>query len=828
MSSRRVALILALVLTVLTGVSGLPHTPAAVAQTAARAVVEPRLLTALSAADGPVEVIVTFWGDGAPSAGMIDLLRQAGITAGVTLRALPIAGVLATAAQVEALAARPEVRSLYLNRPLAYENAEATALTGVDRVRTDPTLTGMNGGLPVSGTGVAVLVNDSGVDGTHKDLEFSRHLVQNVAGAANLHALSDLLPITYVENVPNTDSTGGHGTHVAGIVGATGAMSGGKYEGVAPGADLVGYGSGAALVILDTLGGFDYALWHQAEYRIRVITNSWGDTGDTGTPFDPHHPVNVATKKAFDRNIAVIFSAGNSGPGESTITGNYKKAPWVITVAAGDKQGRLASFSSRGLKEQGGTVTADGQAWTWEDRPTVTAPGVAIVSTRVVAPVSSLGVAADLEIEPAYLPYYTTMQGTSMAAPHVAGIVALMLEANPRLTPLEVKQILQETATNVPGGEPWEVGAGYVNGYAAVDRAFRQRSYGMTVNLTRTFNSDAIIQTTRTPFSISFDPFSLSSNRMEFTVPAGLTELVAKAKAKGVLEQTGNTLNLVLTAPDGTHHSSGVSVLFALYPDRTVSVTAPTPGIWTLELKGIGTGSAALPETVQGMLTFKRDGGYTGLGDIAGHPAEASIRLAVSERLVDGDSLKKFRPGEQLTRRELAEYLTMGAEIRQFLPLNGSATFADVKAEDLPFAEAVAARGAALRDQAQSGRGVMLPTGSGSFSPTQPVRRKDLAYSLVQSLGLEAEALARNNAELTVHYGQARIPIEDAADVPPELRGYVQLALDLNILNAYFYTTQGPYDLQPVVHAVFIPLQKVSRADYAVAITRFYSTYLID
>lgn len=73
-------------------------------------------------------------------------------------------------------------------------------------------------------------------------------------------------------NVENTDATGGHGTHVAGIAGGTGALSNGKYEGVAPGAPLVGYGSGAALFILDALGGFG----------------------------------------AYNRGIVVVFSAGNS------------------------------------------------------------------------------------------------------------------------------------------------------------------------------------------------------------------------------------------------------------------------------------------------------------------------------------------------------------------------------------------------------------------------------------------------------------------------------------------------------------------------------------
>ncbi|WP_245243567.1 S8 family serine peptidase, partial [Mesobacillus selenatarsenatis] len=326
----------------------------------------------------PVEAIVTFKSEEGVLPEHVNLLKTLGISKGLTLNELPIAGVLATKSQIDQLAQSNQVVSIYLNKKLEYENAEATDITGVDQVRTDDTMRKLNGGLPVSGKGIGVVINDSGVDGTHRDLEFGSHLVQNVLGSTNLNALSTLLPVSYVENVPNTDSSSGHGTHVAGIVGATGEMSGGKYEGVAPGANLIGYGSGAAVAMLDTIGGFDYALTHQQEYNIRVITNSWGDTGDAGTDFDPYNPINIATKKLYDRGIVTVFSAGNSGPDAKTISGNYKKAPWVVTVAAGDKTGKLADFSSRGEEGRGGTVTVDGQTWEWTDQPTVTSPGVDI------------------------------------------------------------------------------------------------------------------------------------------------------------------------------------------------------------------------------------------------------------------------------------------------------------------------------------------------------------------------------------------------------------------------------------------------------------------
>ncbi|WP_240948490.1 S8 family serine peptidase [Bacillus sp. RO1] len=419
--------------------------------------------------EGPVEVIISFNSDGRVDPNYIKLLEEIGIQRAIAFQSLPFVGALATKEQVDQILEWDNVVSVYYNQELQYDNDDATAYTGVDRVRKDEGFRKLNGGMPVSGDGIGIVINDSGVDGTHNDIRLGNNLVQNVLGSTNLQGITGILPITYIENVPNTDSSSGHGTHVAGTVGGTGAMSGGKYEGVAPGANLIGYGSGAVIAMLDTLGGFDYALTHQQEYNIRIITNSWGAPSDAGTDFDPYDPINIATKKLFDRGIITVFSAGNSGPGEATISGNYKKAPWVITVAAGTIQGQLADFSSRGLEGNGGSVVVDGEDYIWEDRPTITAPGVDIVSTRVTTPLSALSAQKDLEyISPAHLPYYTTFSGTSMAAPHVAGIIALLLEVNPALNGLEIKEILENTATPMDGYSKWETGSGYVDAYKAV------------------------------------------------------------------------------------------------------------------------------------------------------------------------------------------------------------------------------------------------------------------------------------------------------------------------------------------------------------------------
>src|SRR3954447_26662092 len=264
---------------------------AAVAPPAAAAKLGPSLVAKLNglANASPVgTVIVTFNTASGLQPAHLTALALAGVTRGVTLRSLGMVAVPATAAQVRALAANPAVRSLWLNDRLHYLNDQTRVVTGVDRMRSDPEFTQLHGGLPVSGQGIGIMINDSGIDATHPDLPFSTHVVQNVLAMVDgsLTGLAGFLPALNVENVPDTDLDSGHGTHCAGIAAGTGAASGGRYAGVAPGANLIGFGSGAVLLVLNGLGGFEYAIDNQARYNIRVVSNSWGGSG----AFDPEDP----------------------------------------------------------------------------------------------------------------------------------------------------------------------------------------------------------------------------------------------------------------------------------------------------------------------------------------------------------------------------------------------------------------------------------------------------------------------------------------------------------------------------------------------------------
>lgn len=768
------------------------------------------------------EVIVSFEDEGPLTLAQLGALEGLGLT-GIHFQALPIAGVLATPAQVEALAGLDGVRSVWLNEALEYDNQNGTAMTGVDKLRTDQNL--RSNGLPASGKGIGVLINDSGVDGNHPDLKYPDHVVQNVLGQVNLHAQDALLPITYVEDVPDTDIAGGHGTHVSGTIGGTGAAAGGKYEGVAPGADLIGYGSGAGLFILDTIGGFDYALVNQVRYNIRVVSNSFGNPSDTGTDFNPDDPTNIATKRLADRNIVIVFSAGNSGSGENTITGNFKKAPWVIVAGAGDSRGALADFSSRGKRNGGGQVTVDGETFTWYDRPAIVAPGVDVISAQAKS--DALGVGEDLP--PAEDAFYSIKSGTSMAAPHTSGIVALILEANPALHWSGVRAILENTATNMPGYEDWEVGAGYVNAHAAVAAAAGARDdYGLLPILNRQFNSEARVSRQEGPsFDLFFTPLNSPAAQSDvetFSVPQGLATVSATANV------SDNTVALVITDPNGNRYGSAIS-LPLLGP--SIGVTAPAvAGDWTIEIRGIGSVSGvaldplglgngtAVPDTIHVNTSFIRVDGFSGLQDIKSHPARGIIEQAISERLVDARAGGWYKPNALITRGELADYMTLGTGIRQFRPTDGSNSLSDASGLILAAAEAVTARGGPLRDLNHVQTATVQPAAPRKYAPGGTVPRAGLARAMVQALGLEsvaAQIAAQLDGPITVAFKDERVPLDDDAEVPDALRGHVQLALDLQIMRAEFSLEQGPFELEPTVHAHFRPRSAETRAGYAFA-----------
>lgn len=464
-----------------------------------------------------IPVVITY--KSMPTASDLNRLQLAGITKGIRFRELPMVIAPMNATQLASVRTQAGVKSIWGNRIMKPFTNESRRFIGVPQMMADRDVqvaNTQNPGMPISGKGVGIGYIDTGIDATHADLKYGTKTVQNViqphsettvgdgglAIGIGINIFDEIYTATginfpiYLENQQHSDLESGHGTHGAAVAAGTGAQSGNFYGGVAPGAHLIGMNAGneLGLPLVTILGAYDYLLVNQFAYNIRIINNSWGSSlSPEGV--SPDDPINIVTRTAHDRNIVVVFAAGNAGDVANAIN-PYSTMPWTISVAAGEKRGlgTPAGFSSRGVNHGEGTdvagMPADPNAVP-NLRPDVTAPGVDIKSARMkgVGLTNTIGAvplfvgANDLTtIPPAFLPYYTTSQGTSFACPHVSGVVALLLEAKPTLTPDEVVTILRETATPMPFEER-VVGSGYVDAHNAVRRALGLSAVAHPANL---------------------------------------------------------------------------------------------------------------------------------------------------------------------------------------------------------------------------------------------------------------------------------------------------------------------------------------------------------
>ena len=350
---------------------------------------------------------------------------------------------------IKRLSEHPDVFDIRYDRPLRKLDYKTVLTTGA---------TAVNRSLGYTGAGIGVAVIDSGVAQWHDDLT-NNGTTQYPYGNQRVSAFVDFVN---GQTTPYDDE--GHGTHVAGIIAGNGYDSNGRHAGVAPDASLV------VLKVLDSNGGgsisniiaaLDWVLANHASYNIRVVNMSVGASVTESYWTDP---LTLAAKRVADAGIVVVGAAGNNGKyGGIVAPGN---APWVLTVGASSHQGTadrhddvMAGFSSKGP--------------TFRDfgaKPDLVAPGKGSLSlsdpwgTFYTEKASFL---SDGLIPTPYKPYLT-LSGTSMAAPVVAGTVALMLQANPSLTPNAVKAILQYTAQVLPAYDALTQGAGLLNAVGAV------------------------------------------------------------------------------------------------------------------------------------------------------------------------------------------------------------------------------------------------------------------------------------------------------------------------------------------------------------------------
>jgi serine protease AprX len=253
----------------------------------------------------------------------------------------------------------------------------------------------------------------------------------------------------------------GHGTHVAGDSAGTGAMSEGRFKGSAPDAKLVGVKSldkNGAGRFSDIIKGIQWVVKHKDEYNIKVMNMSLG-----GPAFQSYKedPISMAAQKALDAGIIPVIAAGNSGPKPGTV-GSPGNNPNVLTVGAFDDKNtvdpsddEIAKFSSRGPTKIDNLT-----------KPDILSPGVNITAA------TAYGSVLDSHPKiPHAGPDYITISGTSMATPIMAGIVSLIVQARPDLTPAQVIELFKDTSSKLPSLDANQQGHGVVQPQTALEKA---------------------------------------------------------------------------------------------------------------------------------------------------------------------------------------------------------------------------------------------------------------------------------------------------------------------------------------------------------------------
>jgi uncharacterized repeat protein (TIGR01451 family) len=341
---------------------------------------------------------------------------------------------------VAALAARPEVAVVRWDAPVQIDRTwpADSPLTGtaarpstqsvewnIAKIRAEVVRYGLN----IDGSGVVVATIDTGVDWLHPALQ-SRYRGYTGPGKLPQHE-GNWFDATG-DGAAYPVDTKGHGTHTMGTIAGLNGI------GVAPGAQWI------TARAFDSNGSAQNSWLHSAFQWVlapngnpalapQVVNNSWGNNNGADTEFEPDINALLAA------GILPVFSAGNEGPGEGTV-GSPGSLNNAFAVGATDVNDDIANFSSRGPSPWG------------QIKPEIAAPGKAIRSSL---PGGTYGV----------------LNGTSMAAPHVTGLAALLIQADPALSrqPGQITFVITSTATALGSGRPNNnYGWGRIEAYNAV------------------------------------------------------------------------------------------------------------------------------------------------------------------------------------------------------------------------------------------------------------------------------------------------------------------------------------------------------------------------
>lgn len=454
------------------------------------------------------------------------------------------------------------------------------------------------------GEDVKVAVLDTGFDVSHPDLDLYTE-----------DADDPTYPGGWVEIGPDGEPVEGsephdthyHGTHVGGTVGADAPTDGETPAyGVAPNVDLqhalvLPGGSGADS---DTLAGFEYVI---EDMDTDVVSMSFGaGCGLFGPVYDDAWI--PAIQNANDAGVVAVTSAGNSGEG---CVGSPANIYDSFGIGASDEDGNIADFSS------GDTIAGDN--WDepdpeWPDewiKPDVSAPGADVLSA---APGGE----------------YDTLSGTSMAAPHTSGVIALMLGANDDLTAEEVQSTLEETAwkpDDAPDEKDVRYGHGIIDAHAAVDEV----AAGALEYELGDVDQDE---------SLTVQDVQLTQQYLQDMEPEPFAQGLADLDRDG--EVTTTDLNLLQQKVQGTLTEGEITISGLDVPDEVdqgetleVTVDLENPGdegaVQELNLSLNDTSDEPVATEVVDMAA-------PGVDDPIDHPAETTITVELDTAAMDGDT----------------------------------------------------------------------------------------------------------------------------------------------------------------------------------------------